>query len=68
MAIEHLDDHRARLNAELQGNESDDFLIREGLDLLATFRKVKSEDARMALIALVRSIVEAERRAEQSGT
>lgn len=40
--------------------DCDDFLIREGLDLLAAFRQIRCENARRAVIVMIASIVEAE--------
>ena len=38
----------------------DDFLLREGLDLLAAFRTIRSEQARRDVITLIAAIVRAE--------
>ena len=38
----------------------DDFVVREGLQLLAGFRRIRSDAARRAIVRLVASVVAAE--------
>ena len=47
----------------LAGYEDPELLVREGLELLANFRRIVNADARLAVMRLVTSIVEAERQA-----
>ena len=48
--------------ATIHGSEADndDFLLREGFDLIAAFRAVKSEEARKAIIQMIAAVVQAE--------
>lgn len=48
---------------DAEENSGDDFLIREGLSLLAAFRLIRSPNARHAVLTLIASIVEAEEEA-----
>ena len=38
----------------------DEFLLLEGLDLLATYRSIKCKDARRSVMAVIAAIVQAE--------
>ncbi len=40
--------------------DNDDFLLREGFDLIAGFRAIRSEDARKAIIKMIAAVVQAE--------
>lgn len=42
----------------------DDFLLREGLDLLSAFRAIRSDEARRAILVLIAAIAQAEHDAE----
>lgn len=44
--------------------EPDDFLLREGLDLLAAFRAIRSFEARKAILIMIAAVAQAERDAE----
>ena len=39
----------------------DDFLLREGLDLLASYRAIRSDEARRSVMALIAAILQAEK-------
>ena len=40
--------------------DNDEFLLREGFDLIAAFRAIKSEEARRAIIKMIAAVVQAE--------
>ena len=47
-------------NAKVSQTENDEFLLREGFDLIAAFRAIKSEEARKSIIKMIAAIVQAE--------
>ena len=51
---------RSEKNKGVSQSENDDFLLREGFDLIAAFRAIKSEEARKAIIKMIAAVVQAE--------
>ena len=51
---------RSEKKRKTSPTDNDDFLLREGFDLIAAFRAIKSDEARKAIIKMIAAVVQAE--------
>ena len=56
------DDYEHEDGLENNSAEEDDFLLREGFDLLATYRSIRDESVRQSVMMLIRTLAAAEQR------
>ena len=54
------EEKRSEKKKRISQSDNDDFLLREGFDLIAAFRAIKSEEARKAIIKMIAAVVQAE--------